>query len=253
MNILGIIPARYASSRFPGKPLVMIDGKSMIQRVYEQALKCDQLTSVIIATDNEAVEKHVKTFNGNVMMTSPHHNSGTERCNEVLEKLGTGQDEHFTVIVNIQGDEPFIDPRQITALSESFGNPDVGIATLVKRITSDEEFKDPNVVKVIFDKKLKAIYFSRFSIPYYRGKNMEQWLKERPYFKHIGIYAYRTQVLREITKLPPSSLEKAESLEQLRWIENGYTVHIRETEFDSYAIDTPADLLKITNITGLFD
>jgi 3-deoxy-manno-octulosonate cytidylyltransferase (CMP-KDO synthetase) len=249
MKIVGIIPARYASSRFPGKPLVMIDGKSMIQRVYEQASKCDQLSFVIIATDSEIIEKHVKTFKGNVLMTSLNHNSGTERCNEALERVDMDQADPFTVIVNIQGDEPFIEPRQISELTEAFRNPEIQIATLAKRIKSLEELDDPNVVKVIFDKNFKAIYFSRFSIPFYRGKNREQWLNERAYFKHIGIYAYRSSALREIAKLPASPLEKAESLEQLRWIENGFTVHVRETEFDSYAIDTPADLLKITNIT----
>jgi 3-deoxy-manno-octulosonate cytidylyltransferase (CMP-KDO synthetase) len=247
MKVLGIIPARYASSRFPGKPLVMIDGKSMIQRVYEQALKCKELSSVIIATDNEIIEKHIRTFNGNVTMTSVHHSSGTERCNEVIERFGIDQEDPYNVIINIQGDEPFIDPRQISELAGVFGNPDVQIATLIKRIESDDELNNSNVVKVIYDKNFKAIYFSRFSIPFYRGKNKEEWLKERAYFKHIGIYAYRTPVLREISKLPGSPLEKAESLEQLRWIENGYAVHVRETEFESFAIDTPTDLLKITN------
>ena len=247
MNILGIIPARYASSRFPGKPLVMIDGKSMIQRVYEQALKCKELSSVIIATDSEIIEKHVRTFDGNVSMTSVHHNSGTERCNEVIEKLDMVQADPDTVVINIQGDEPFIDPRQISQLAEMFSDQDIQIATLIKRIKSDDELNNSNVVKVIFDKNFKAIYFSRFSIPFYRGKNREEWLKERAYFKHIGIYAYRAPVLREIAKLQGSPLEKAESLEQLRWIENGYAVHVRETEIESFSIDTPADLLKITN------
>jgi 3-deoxy-manno-octulosonate cytidylyltransferase (CMP-KDO synthetase) len=249
MKILGIIPARYASSRFPGKPLVMIDGKSMIQRVYEQALKCKELSSVIIATDSKVIEKHIRTFKGNVITTSIHHNSGTERCNEVLEKLGMDQDDSSSVIINIQGDEPFIDPQQISELANTFINKDIQIATLMKRIKSDDELKNPNVVKVIFDKNLKAIYFSRFSIPFYRGKSSEEWLKVRTYFKHIGIYAYRSKTLREIANLPVSPLEKAESLEQLRWIENGYHVHVRETEFESFAIDTPEDLLKITNTT----
>jgi 3-deoxy-manno-octulosonate cytidylyltransferase (CMP-KDO synthetase) len=247
MKILGIIPARYASSRFPGKPLVMIDGKSMIQRVYEQTLKCRELSSVIIATDSEIIEKHIRSFKGNVVMTSVHHKSGTERCLEVLEKFKVDQNDSFDVIVNIQGDEPFFDPHQISELIHCFGNEDVQIATLVKAIKSNEELSNPNVVKVIFDKNFKAIYFSRFSIPFYRGKNTEEWLKERAYFKHIGIYAYRSSALMEIAKLSVSPLEKAESLEQLRWIENGYPIHVRETEFESFAIDSPADLLKITN------
>jgi 3-deoxy-manno-octulosonate cytidylyltransferase (CMP-KDO synthetase) len=249
MKILGIIPARYASSRFPGKPLVMIDGKSMIQRVYEQAVKCKELSSVIIATDSEVIEKHIKSFKGNVVMTSVHHNSGTERCNEVLERLGMDQNDPFTVVINIQGDEPFIDPRQISELADAFRIQEIQIGTLVKRIKTDDELNNSNVVKVIFDKNFKAIYFSRLSIPFYRGKNKEEWMKERGYFKHIGIYAYRSPTLREIAKLSVSPLEKSESIEQLRWIENGYPVHVRETEFDSFAIDTPADLLKITNTT----
>jgi len=249
MKILGIIPARYASSRFPGKPLVMIDGKSMIQRVYQQALQCKELSSVIIATDSEIIEKHIKSFKGDVIMTSDHHKSGTERCNEVVERLGMDQNDPLIVIINIQGDEPFIDPRQISELAEAFRSPDIQIATLIKRIRSNDELNDPNVVKVIFDKNFKAIYFSRFSIPFYRGKNPAEWFKERAYFKHIGIYAYRSPALKKIAKLSESPLEKAESLEQLRWIENGYPVHVRETEFDSFAIDTPADLLKITNTT----
>jgi 3-deoxy-manno-octulosonate cytidylyltransferase (CMP-KDO synthetase) len=249
MKIIGIIPVRYASSRFPGKPLVMIDGKSMIQRVYEQTLKCKELSDVIIASDSEIIEKHIVSFNGNVIMTSVNHNSGTERCNEVVEKLGIDQNDPGMVVINIQGDEPFIDPRQISCLAELLRNQEIQIATLVKRISTEDELNNPNVVKVIFDKNFKAIYFSRFSIPFYRGKNREEWLKERAYFKHIGIYAYRSPSLREIVKLPVSPLEKAESLEQLRWIENGYPVHVRETEFDSFAIDTPADLLKFTNTT----
>jgi 3-deoxy-manno-octulosonate cytidylyltransferase (CMP-KDO synthetase) len=249
MKIIGIIPARYASSRFPGKPLVMIDGKSMIQRVYEQALKCRELSSVIIATDSEVIEKHINTFSGNVVMTSVHHNTGTERCNEVVKKIGTVLNDPNTVIINIQGDEPFIDPRQISELTEVFRNQDIQIATLVKRINSNDELTNTNVVKVIFDKNFKAIYFSRFAIPFYRGVNKEGWLKERTYFKHIGIYAYRSPALTAIAKLPVSTLEKAESLEQLRWIDNGYSVHVRETEFESFAIDIPADLLKITNTT----
>jgi 3-deoxy-manno-octulosonate cytidylyltransferase (CMP-KDO synthetase) len=249
MKILGIIPARYASSRFPGKPLAMIDGKSMVQRVYEQALKCKDLSSVIIATDSEVIENHIRTFKGNVVMTSVHHNSGTERCNEVLKKLDMDQNDPFTIIINIQGDEPFIDPRQISELAEIFRNQDIQIATLIKRIESDDELTNSNVVKVIFDKNFKAIYFSRFSIPFYRGKNAGEWLKGRAYYKHIGIYAYRSPALMEIARLSISPLEKAESLEQLRWIENGYPVHVRETEFDSISVDTPADLLKITNTT----
>jgi 3-deoxy-manno-octulosonate cytidylyltransferase (CMP-KDO synthetase) len=247
MKILGIIPSRYASSRFPGKPLVMIDGKSMIQRVYEQALKCKELSSVIIATDSEVIEKHIKAFQGNVVITSIHHKSGTERCLEVLEKFRGDQNDFFDIIINIQGDEPFFDPHQISELTDCFRNEDVQIATLVKKIKSNEELSNPNVVKVIFDKNFKAIYFSRLPIPFCRSKDTRVCLKERSYFKHIGIYAYRSKALREIGTLTMSPLEKAESLEQLRWIENGYPIYVRETELESFAIDTPADLLKITN------
>lgn len=247
MRILGIIPARYASSRFPGKPLVMIQGKSMIQRVYEQALKCNELAKVIIATDNEVIQKHVLSFNGNVMMTSVDHTSGTERCGEVIEISNKIFEELFDAVINIQGDEPFIDPEQIAKVATCFSNPEVEIATLIGKISNSFELNDPNVVKVVFDKQLKAIYFSRFPIPYFRGKEKEQWLQSRNFYKHIGIYGYRTDILKKIIQLPPSPLEKAESLEQLRWLENGYTIRLRETDIETIAIDVPADLLKITN------
>ena len=248
MKILGIIPARYGSSRFPGKPLVMISGKSMIRRVYEQALQCRELSSVIIATDSKVIEKHVRSFDGNVMMTSSSHKSGTERCCEVLEKLEAAGAGPFDIVINIQGDEPFIDPRQISSLAEPFKNKNVCIATLVKKINTEEELRDPNVVKVVFDRSSTALYFSRQPVPFFREKPQNEWLKERDYFKHVGIYAYRAKVLKEIVALPLSSLEKAESLEQLRWMDNGYELHVHETEFETIAIDTPADLLKITNI-----
>jgi 3-deoxy-manno-octulosonate cytidylyltransferase (CMP-KDO synthetase) len=250
MKIFGIIPARYASTRFPGKPLVMIGGKSMIRRVYEQALLCKELSRVIVATDSDIIEKHVKNFDGKVIMTSQTHSSGTERCNEVRERIGEISEDPASVIINIQGDEPFIDPRQITSVAEMFADRDVQIATLVKRIRSSKELSDPNVVKVVFDRDSRAIYFSRNPIPYLRGKDLSVWADERPYYKHVGIYAYRSKILAEISVLPPSPLEKAESLEQLRWIENGYPIHTRETEFESLAIDVPEDLLKITNSSG---
>jgi 3-deoxy-manno-octulosonate cytidylyltransferase (CMP-KDO synthetase) len=247
MKITGFIPSRYGSTRFPGKPLVMIDGKSMIQRVYEQALKCPELSSVIIATDSDVIEKHVRSFNGNVVMTSEKHNSGTERCNEVVEKLGLDQEDPDNVIINIQGDEPFIDPGQITELASLFADKAVKLGTLARKIDSSEELGNPNVVKVIFDKNSKAIYFSRFPVPYFSKTEKEQWIEKRDYYKHVGIYGYRCATLREISRLPQSSLEKAESLEQLRWIENGYAVYVKETEYESIAVDVPEDLLKITN------
>jgi 3-deoxy-manno-octulosonate cytidylyltransferase (CMP-KDO synthetase) len=250
MKIYGIIPARYASSRFPGKPLVMIEGKSMIRRVYEQALQCRELSDVIIATDNDVIEKHVKGFGGNVMMTSAMHRSGTERCNEVRERTEALREDPGCVIINIQGDEPFIHPGQIAATTEPFTDEGVQITTLVRKISSAGEITDPNVVKVVFDRHFRAIYFSRNPIPYFRGRKQEDWLSGRPYYKHVGIYAYRSDILGKISGLPESSLEKAESLEQLRWIENGYSIHVRETGFESLAIDVPEDLLKIANRTG---
>jgi 3-deoxy-manno-octulosonate cytidylyltransferase (CMP-KDO synthetase) len=247
MRIIGIIPARYASSRFPGKPLVMIDGKSMIRRVYEQAIQSREISELYVATDHQAIEKHVADFGGKVIMTSPQHQNGTERCNEVLEKL-SGMNAEIDIIINIQGDEPFIDPGQISLLAGIFNDPQVQIATLIKKISSPDELDNPDVVKVIADKYDKAICFSRFALPYFRGVEKGKWLEERSYFKHIGIYGYRAKTLSAITRLPVSSLEVAECLEQLRWIDHGYSIHVCETPFDSIAIDSPADLLKITNI-----
>jgi 3-deoxy-manno-octulosonate cytidylyltransferase (CMP-KDO synthetase) len=247
MKILGIIPARYSSSRFPGKPLADIKGKPMIRRVYEQALQCPELDDLIIATDDKRIADCIRSFNGNVMMTSESLGSGTERCNAVIETLPGGAD--FNVVINIQGDEPFIDPQQISELAGLFIEKDVLIGTLVKKITRTEELTDPNVVKVVFDNDFRALYFSRHAIPFLRGTEVSKWHKERNYFKHVGIYGYQSQTLGKITRLPLSPLEKAESLEQLRWLENGYSIHVRETEFENIAIDTPGDLLKITNIT----
>jgi 3-deoxy-manno-octulosonate cytidylyltransferase (CMP-KDO synthetase) len=247
MNILGIIPARFASSRFPGKPLVIIDGKSMIQRVYEQAGKCHELSDVIIATDNEVIYKHVLEFGGKVMMTSPNHTSGTERCREVMEKLAAENDLSFDAVINIQGDEPYIDPGQISDVANCLMQQGVQIATLVKKIQSIEELSNENVVKVVFDTQSRALYFSRSPIPFLRGKDLTLWLAHHDYFKHIGIYGYRTEILVRITELPVSTLEKAESLEQLRWLEHNYEIRVQETDIESMAIDTPADLLKITN------
>ena len=247
MKILGIIPARFSSTRFPGKPLVMIGGKSMIRRVYEQTLKCKDLSGVIIATDSTVIEKHVREFGGNVMMTSTDHASGTERCREVLEKLTFVQKNLYHGIINIQGDEPFIDPRQISQLVNCLTQSGVQIATLIKKITSTEDLNNPNVVKVVFDNHSRALYFSRSAIPYSRGKEISGWNEQNNYYKHIGIYGYRANVLIKITDLPISSLEQAESLEQLRWLENRYPIHVMKTELESISIDTPADLLKITN------
>jgi 3-deoxy-manno-octulosonate cytidylyltransferase (CMP-KDO synthetase) len=240
MHILGIIPARYASTRFPGKPLVDIAGKSMIQRVYEQVKKCIHLTEVIVATDDERIFKHVIGFGGIAVMTSPDHQSGTDRCAEVAISR-----PQYDVIINIQGDEPYIDPEQISQLAACFKNADTQIATLVKKVQNNQELFNSNSPKVVINKLSEAVYFSRSPLPHIRGKEQQNWLNHFTYFKHIGIYGYRAGVLQQITKLPVSSLEKAESLEQLRWIENGYRIKVAETELETYAIDTPEDLEKL--------
>lgn len=248
MKSLGIIPARYASSRFPGKPLVEINGKPMIQRVYEQAKKASAINEVIVATDDERILKLVEGFGGNVILTSEHHKSGTDRCNEVVEKLKR-ENKDFEVVVNIQGDEPYINPEQINQVVSCFVDPKVNIATLAKRITSTEELFNNNINKVIFDKSNNAIYFSRFAIPFQQNVPTEKWLEKINYFKHVGIYSYRSVILSEITALKRSKLEISESLEQLRWLENGYKIRVMQTDFESIAVDTPEDLSKFLNIS----
>lgn len=243
MKIIGIIPARFASSRFPGKPLVDIGGKSMIQRVYEQAKKSKSLTDVIVATDDDRIVQHVKSFNGNVVMTSQSHQSGTDRCFEAIQTFSSSAD----VVINIQGDEPFIHPEQIDLVASCFISDKVQIATLVKKIVNDEELFNVNVPKVLINKNKEAICFSRQTLPFIRGKEQLEWLTEHTFYKHIGIYAYTTQVLAEITTLKQSTLEIAEALEQLRWIENGYKINVEITDFESVAIDSPEDLKKLTN------
>lgn len=246
MKILGIIPARFDSSRFPGKPLVDIAGKSMIQRVYEQSIQSSSLSKVVIATDDQRISEHVKGFGAEVIITSNKHLSGTDRCGEVAIHY-----PEFEILVNIQGDEPLIDPRQIDLLCSCFENADTSIATLVKKIKSAEELFNENTPKVVLNNKLEAIYFSRSPIPFQRGLSNEQWLDAYPFYKHIGIYAFRNSILSEITQLPVSSLEKAEALEQLRWIENGYKIKVAVTELESQAIDTPEDLQKILSLFRL--
>jgi 3-deoxy-manno-octulosonate cytidylyltransferase (CMP-KDO synthetase) len=248
MKVLGIIPARYASSRFPGKPLVVINGKTMIQRVYEQALKCREVDQVIVATDHETIRNHVTTFGGEVMMTSVNHRSGTERCAEIITQL-TEKGLQFDTVVNIQGDEPFIDPLQISQLISCFDHPETDIATLILKIDAPSLLSDPNIVKVVTDAKGKAIYFSRSAIPYTRGQEMSAWPTTTSYYKHIGIYGYRADLLPEIVALPVAPPETAESLEQLRWLWHGYRIQTQITTIESIAIDDPADLLKITNKT----
>lgn len=238
MKILGIIPARYASSRFPAKALADIKGKTMIRRVYEQAEQASSLHKVVVATDHQGIYDHVKNFGGEVIMTSIAHQSGTDRCAEVLNTLSG-----FDYVVNIQGDEPFINPVQIDTLTNSLDGI-VQIASLCIQIKDEEVLFSPNAVKVTFSKAGNAIYFSRNPIPYNRSFPENEWLNHHSYYKHIGMYAYRSDILKEITLLPQSSLEIAESLEQLRWIENGFKVKMEVSSIDSLGIDTPDDLKR---------
>lgn len=237
-KVIGIIPARYGSTRFPGKPLVDINGKSMIQRVYEQAKKTSNLHHVVVATDDQRIVDAVQAFGGEVVMTSADHQSGTDRCEEVLLK----QEMKFDIVVNIQGDEPYIDPDQIAQVIHCFSDENTEIATLVKLIDSNEELFNSNKPKVLIDENDFAIYFSRAALPYQRGIEQEQWIENYNYYKHIGLYAYRVDILREITQISPSRLELAEGLEQLRWIENGYKIKIAITETESLSVDSPEDL-----------
>lgn len=239
MKSLGIIPARFESSRFPGKPLVKIGEKTMIQRVYEQCQKASSLTEVIVATDDARIYDHVISFGGNVKMTASNHPSGTDRIAEVASAM-----EGFDIIVNIQGDEPFIHPKQIEFVIDIFEeNENAEIATGVKLIETQSDIFNPNVVKCVFGKNGKALLFSRSPIPFLRNEEKENWSISN-FYKHIGMYAFRRNTLLEITKLPPSRLEKLESLEQLRWLENGFEIFTTELPFDSFGIDTPEDLEK---------
>jgi 3-deoxy-manno-octulosonate cytidylyltransferase (CMP-KDO synthetase) len=246
MQFIGIIPARYASSRFPGKPLADIGGKTMIQRVYEQAQKCDLLAEVVVATDDERIFKHAETF-GNVVMTDASHRSGTDRCLEafsIINKKNKYRDEDG--LINIQGDEPFVAPGQIEMLIKLLQDPGKDIVSLVKKISSAEAYKNPNVVKVVMSKKGKALYFSRSPIPYLRNDTIMD--ESLPAFghQHIGLYGFRIDILKQIAALPEGKLEKAESLEQLRWMENAFDIYLSETLSGTIAIDTPEDLKKIT-------
>lgn len=246
MRILGIIPARYASTRFPGKPLVMISGKSMIQRVYEQAMKCQYLDMVIVATDHQSIFNHVNQFGGRVVITGTSHRSGTERCHEVVQLLAA-ENSFFDAVINIQGDEPFIDPGQIGQVAEAFSENGAEIVTLVRKITRGESITDQNVVKVVVQKGGDALFFSRSPIPFVRGVQPAEWIERSNFLEHVGIYGYSCNTLKKIVELSPSSLEQAESLEQLRWLENGFHIHTKMTSFESISIDIPEDLLKITN------
>lgn len=239
MNFLGIIPARFASLRLPGKPLADIGGKPMIRWVYENTIK--ELKDVIVATDHPGIEQAVLDFGGRVMMTSPDHPSGTDRCAEVTQTLA-GSGEKYDVIINIQGDEPFINVSHIRLLKDAFSDPATQIATLVNPIKDRSELMNPNAVKVVVNKHGNALYFSRSPVPYNRQVADDNWLTGHTYLKHLGMYAYWSEVLQQITMLGPSSLEKAESLEQLRWLENGFVIRVLVTNDPSQGIDTPADL-----------
>ncbi len=247
MNIVGIIPARYGSSRFEGKPLVDIKGMSMIERVYRRCLLAESLEDVLVATDDQRIFDHVVGFGGKAVMTSDSHTSGTERCNEALAILSCEHARKIDGVINIQGDEPFIDPIQIDKLANLLQDKEVEIATMMKKISEKTELFNENVVKVVVNRFSKALYFSRNPIPFCRGIAHEHWISTNTFYKHIGIYAYRSDVLAKLVAEPQAPLELAESLEQLRWLSNGYSINVAETETESIAIDTPDDLTKVLN------
>ncbi len=246
MKILGIIPARLASTRFPEKALVDIKGKSMVQRVYEQAKQARSLERVVVATDHDKIFNHVIDFGGEVCMTSPDHPSGTDRCREALIL----QDWRYDYVINIQGDEPFIRPEAIDELAALL-DYQVHLATLVSKVKEAELLFNPNIMKVVLNHKHEALYFSRECIPYIRGVRREDWLSRHTFYKHVCMYAYHTDILKEITELPPSPLEQAESLEQLRWLENGYPIKVGVTTHESISIDTPEDLTRALREMGM--
>lgn len=245
MKFIGIIPARYASSRFPGKPLAMLGGKYVVQRVYETASAA--LGEAVVATDDERILQAVESFGGRAVMTRADHKSGTDRIAEAVEKIGGDWD----VVVNIQGDEPFVRREQLQTICRCFDDEQTQIATIGKPFDNMEAVTNPNSPKIVVDNRGYAMYFSRSVIPFVRGVPQEEWLGHYPFLKHLGIYAYRTEVLREITRLPQSSLEKAESLEQLRWLQNGYRIKVGMTDMETVGIDTPEDLIRAERFLGL--
>lgn len=238
MKFIAIIPARYASTRFPGKPLALLGGLPVIQRVYEQAISV--LPEAYVATDDERIFQCVEAFGGRAVMTRADHKSGTDRIQEAVEHIGTDAD----VIINIQGDEPFVQASQLQTLMQLFDDTTTQIGTLGKRFESMEAVQNPNSPKIVCDQRGFALYFSRSVIPFVRGKETAEWLKHYPFLKHLGLYAYRRKVLREVTQLPQSPLEQAESLEQLRWLENGYRIRVGLTDVETVGIDTPEDLTR---------
>jgi 3-deoxy-manno-octulosonate cytidylyltransferase (CMP-KDO synthetase) len=245
LRILGVIPARFASSRFPGKPLADIAGKSMIHRVYRQAKKASLLNSVVIATDDERIFSHVAAFGGDVVMTSQRHFTGTDRCAEVIRMKAFSSND---IVINIQGDEPLIDPDQINLLADMFINASPEIATLVRPLDNAEDLQNPGIVKVAIGKNHQAHYFSRSPIPFVRAHPTESWIQHHQFFQHIGIYGYTRDALLKISRLDASPNEKAESLEQLRWLDYGIPVFTRLSNHQSYSIDTPDDLQKVLKI-----
>lgn len=241
MKAIAIIPARFASTRFPGKPLALLGGKPMIEWVWNTVSQMDALDDAIVATDDQRIADAVHAFGGHAVMTSSSHRSGTDRCGEVINVLKR-QGKEYDVVINVQGDEPFTRPEQLQKLIDCFEHRDVQIATLKKRITTDEELFSPNNVKVICDASGNAIYFSRQPLPYLRGTDPKDWLTQTSYYKHVGIYAFRSDTLEKLVTLPQTQLELCESLEQLRWIENGYHIRVSETDASNIGIDTPEDL-----------
>ncbi|MDE6374308.1 MAG: 3-deoxy-manno-octulosonate cytidylyltransferase [Alistipes sp.] len=245
MKFIAIIPARYASTRFPGKPLALLGGKPVIRRVYEQVTAA--VTEAVVATDDERIAEAVLAFGGRAVMTSPDHRSGTDRCREAYEEICAREGCRYDAVINVQGDEPFIRPEQIETVMRCFDDPQTDIATLVKPFKPEDglaALENPNSPKVVLDAQSRALYFSRSVIPYLRGVPREEWLARHTYYKHIGLYAFRTNVLRAVTELPQSPLELAESLEQLRWLENGYRIAAGLTDAETIGIDTPEDLQK---------
>ncbi len=243
MKILGIIPSRWASSRFPGKPLIKIGSKSMIERVYKQTAKA--LDYVVVATDDQRISEAVENFGGRFAMTSVKHQSGTDRSAEALDIVEKETGEKFDVVINIQGDEPFIQPEQIKDISAAFEDATTEIATLIKKITKQEILFDSSRPKVIKNVRDEAIYFSRSTIPFIQNTDKKDWCDKFTYFEHLGLYAYRAEVLRKITQLAASSLELAESLEQNRWLENGFKIKVFESEQENISINTPEDLERL--------
>ena len=243
--VLAVIPARYASVRFPGKPLANLGGRSVIQRTYERVASCPAVDHIIVATDDERIYDHVRAFGGAVVMTRADHVSGTDRVAEAAAGFA-GAD----IVVNVQGDEPFIDPRQVAAVVDPFADPAVAITTLAHPISEEHALLSPNVVKVVRDARGGALYFSRHAVPYLRDRPVGQWLAAGRHLQHLGVYAFRARVLRELTDLPPADLELAESLEQLRWLGAGYRIHVGITDLPAIGIDTPADLEQASQLLG---